>query len=254
MRELTEAQTIEFFHLAFLNSLTVGDGRTTCVLKGGANLRFFFDSQRYSEDIDLDVVRIKAWNLEEKIDRLLQAPLLSRLLHGSRISIYESSKPKQTDTTQRWKVALASPGRSEPIRTKIEFSHRKLDEGYLLETTPPRVVEPYGLRSPAIQHYTREAALSQKMLALAGRSETQARDVFDLDLLLRHSGPVSGSVDSELRRNAGDRAMELPYDAYRDQVLPFLEPEVLPLYEGKDAWEEMQTFVARKLESDVEDN
>lgn len=254
MRTFSEAQSIEFFHLAFLNSLSVGDGHTAFVLKGGANLRYFFDSQRYSEDIDLDVVRLKAWKLEEKIDRVLRSPLLSRLLRSSGVAIAEFSKPKQTETTQRWKVALEIPDRSEPVRTKIEFSHRRLDERYLLETIPARVVQPYGLRSVAVQHYTQEAALAQKVLALAGRSETQARDVFDLDLLLRQSSVGLRSLDAETLRHAGDRGMELPYGSYRDQVLPFIEPDVLPLCESREFWQEMQTFVAGRLEASVEDN
>lgn len=254
MRTLSEAQSVEFFHLAFLNALSAGDGRTAFILKGGANLRFFFDSQRYSEDIDLDVVRIKAWKLEENIDRVLRSPLVSRLLRSSGIAISESTKPKQTETTQRWKVALDVPGRSELVRTKIEFSHRKPDDRYLLETTPVRVVEPYGLRSVAIQHYTQAAALSQKVLALARRSETQARDVFDLDLLFRRPDAGPHSLGAETLLDARDRAIELPYDAYRDQVLPFLEPDVLPLFEGRELWREMQLFVAGKLEACVEVN
>lgn len=48
--------------------------------------------------------------------------------------------------------------------------------------------------------------------------------------------------------------LELPYDSYRDQVLPFLEPEILAVYQSPDVWESMQTFVARKLEGEDEDD
>lgn len=58
---------------------------------------------------------------------------------------------------------------------------------------------------------------------LEGRSETQARD-------------------------AAYRALRLPFAALRDQVLPFLEPDVVELYDTEAAWEQMQTFVAEKLE------
>jgi len=47
---------------------------------------------------------------------------------------------------------------------------------------------------------------------------------------------------------AVDLAMQLPYAAFRDQVLPFLEPEAVELYEGEASWEQMQTFVAERLE------
>ena len=49
-------------------------------------------------------------------------------------------------------------------------------------------------------------------------------------------------------REAADVALQLPYDAFRDQVLPFLEPDAVELYDSEPAWEQMQTFVAEKLE------
>ena len=85
------------------------------------------------------------------------------------------------------------------------------------------------------------------MRALAGRSETQARDVFDLDLLLRRRKLAPGSLGAQVLTDAGERALQLPYDAFRDQVLPFLEPDALELYENEAAWEQMQTFVAEQL-------
>jgi hypothetical protein len=80
-------------------------------------------------------------------------------------------------------------------------------------------------------HYTAEAAVEQKVEALARRSETQARDVFDLDLLLRRQPPVSLTADAFACQRAAERTLELPYAAFRDQVLPFLDPEVAELYD-----------------------
>ena len=90
---------------------------------------------------------------------------------------------------------------------------------------------------------------TRAVLALAGRSETQARDVFDLDLLLRRDPPAPGALDTAVLAAAVDRAMQLPYAAFRDQVLPFLESEAVELYEGEEAWVRMQTFVAERLET-----
>jgi hypothetical protein len=104
------------------------------------------------------------------------------------------------------------------------------------------------LPAPSVQHYEVEAATVQKVRALAGRSETQARDVFDLDLLLRRRAISPGEVDADVLDQAAERAFELPFDAYRDQVLAYLDPEVLELYDGAEAWERMQTAVAAHLE------
>lgn len=75
------------------------------------------------------------------------------------------------------------------------------------------------------------------MAALAGRPETQARDVFDLDLLLRLHPRSVGSVDAGLLSRAAAIALELPYEAFRDQVLPFLEEGARELYQGEEAWQ-----------------
>ena len=245
--DLSNAQVVEHFHVAFLDVLSRRLDPSRYVLKGGANLRYFFDSARYSEDIDLDLLGVPSWSVEKKVDDVLVSNPLKALLRVGDVEIAEFSKPKQTETTQRWKIAIDTPGHSEPVRTKLEFSHRGSQEGCCLEAIPSRIVEPYALRAPSVQHYTGSAPAEQKVMALAGRSETQARDVFDLDLLLRRSPLPSGSIDPKALLEARDRALQLPFAAFRDQVLPFLEPDLLELYDA-DAWDQMQTFVAGKLE------
>lgn len=220
------------------------------MLKGGANLRYFFASQRYSEDMDIDLCGYSggSWSLEEKVDGVLSAGAMKALLRVGGLAVAELSKPKQTNTTRRWKIGIAAPGHSDLIRTKIEFSNRNGERRYRLETLPDRIVAPYALRPPSIQHYVDDAPAEQKVEALADRSETQARDVFDLDLLLRRRPLPTGSLDPGLLGKAAERALELPFAAFRDQVLPFLEFDVVELYDTEAAWEQMQTFVAEKLE------
>jgi hypothetical protein len=248
MAELSPAQTIEAFHLAFLEVLRHKLDPTRYVLKGGVNLRYFFGSVRYSEDIDLDVSGIPGWALEEKVDGLLRSPALAITLRSSGLVVATDgvSKPKQTDTTRRWKVPILAKDQRHPVRTKIEFSNRNGERRYKLEAVPASVVEPYGLRTPSVQHYLEAPAAEQKILALAGRSETQARDVFDLDLLLRRSPLAPGTVDTDTRKAAAERGLELPYEAFAGQVLPFLDPEVAALYD-ETAWLQMQSFVIDTL-------
>ena len=162
-------------------------------------LRYFFNSHRYSEDIDFDVVAGEAWKLSDVVDETIEGPALSGILRTIGIRVAHTNKQKQTSTTQRWKLLLATPAIKQPVSTKIEFSRRNGDDRLLLEAVPERVVAPYGLRPPTIQHYTAAPATEQKIRALAGRTETQARDVFDLDLLFRpHPGAVEpGALDRE---------------------------------------------------------
>lgn len=246
---LTDAQVIEFFHLAFLHVLQTRLDQARYVVKGGVNLRYFFESPRYSEDIDLDAVGIEPWKLEAKIDEVLGLPATAILLRGGGLAVSEVTKPKQTATTQRWKPLLAVTGRRGAVRTKIEFSHRATDGRRTLEAVPERVVEPYALRPPTMLHYTAEAAIEQKVRALAHRSETQARDVFDLELLLRRhrSADIAGTMSPEILDVAVERAFELPFQAFQDQVVRFLDAAVVELYDDRVSWERTQTFVTERL-------
>lgn len=248
MAALSVPQATELFHVAFLAVLSKRLETDRYVLKGGANLRYFFDSVRYSQDIDLDVEGVPVWRLNEKIEALLSSPQITLLLRNAGLEVAERSDPKHTETTQRWKIGLAAPGHSGLVRTKIEFSYREGEGAYRVEPIPRRIVEPYALRSPLVPHYVDDAPVEQKVLALAGRSETQARDVFDLDLLLRRRSLEPGALDSEVLTAAADLAIQLPYASFQGQVLPFLEPEAVELYEGEDSWERMQAFVAERLE------
>jgi predicted nucleotidyltransferase component of viral defense system len=246
MFELRDAQVVELFHLAFLQVLQARLDQARYVLKGGANLRYFFDSVRYSEDIDLDIDGVAPWTLTEKVDAILDSATIEAVLRSGGLAVEHFSKPKQTDTTRRWKVAIAVTGRRESVRTKIELSHRNGERRQVLEPVPGRIVAPYALRAPTLQHYTADAATEQKIRALAGRSETQARDVFDLDLLLRRQPLAGGTIEPQILEQAAERGLELPFDAFRDQVLPFLDPEVLELY-TKATWEQLQLFVTETL-------
>lgn len=248
MGQFAHARRIEFFHLAFIEVLAKRLDPSRYILKGGANLRYFFGSVRYSEDIDIDLVRPLPADLEGKVDGILGSRALALLLRLSGLEVAEFSKPKQTDTTRRWKVALSAPG-GDGVRTKIEFSGREgEDPRHRLDRLSADVVRPYALPAPVIQHYERDAATEQKVKALVGRTETQARDVFDLDLLLRLRPLPRGEIDADILSAAAERVFELPFDAYRDQVLAFLEPDVAELYDGPESWERMQMSVAASLE------
>lgn len=104
---LSVRQSTELFHLVFLRALVAkGEDKSLVALKGGCNLRFFFGSVRYSEDMDLDVVVIAKETLKRKVARLLVSPVVTAPLKTHGLTIVETSTPKQTDTTQRWKFGL----------------------------------------------------------------------------------------------------------------------------------------------------
>ena len=52
----SDRQKQEIFHFLFLERLLKISDPKLYVIKGGVNLRFFFHSPRYSEDLDIDVL------------------------------------------------------------------------------------------------------------------------------------------------------------------------------------------------------
>lgn len=250
---LTSRQAIELFHLVFLRALVArGEEKALVALKGGCNLRFFFRSVRYSEDIDLDVVVLARGTLKNKVDRLLGAPTVLAPLEAQGIEIVDTSAPKQTDTTQRWKVGLRARGIAVPLRTKIEFSRRRGERalvGAAFEAPPAEVTRPYGLSAFLATHYTTAAAIAQKLEALAGRPVPQARDIFDLHLLLsRPDGAIERAPDAVMR-GALENAMSVSYDDYASQVVAYLDPSHAVLHESRDAFHAMQDDVVARLEA-----
>jgi predicted nucleotidyltransferase component of viral defense system len=245
---LSRAQAIECFHLAFLNVLPSHARREVYVVKGGANLRYFFHSHRYSEDIDFDAVAGEGWKLEEQVDAALAAKALELQLRRHGIVLSDPNKSKQTGTTRRWKPQLLA-GFDNPISTRVEFRFRSVDERFDLESVDESVVKPYGLLRPSLQRYRATAALEQKIDALALRAETQARDVFDLDWLFRNYRDAVDASSINLARagQAAETCAILTYDSYQSQVVPFLDPPIAELYGSEDAWVQMQTAVFEEL-------
>jgi len=250
---LSARQAVELFHLVFLRALVAkGEDKALIALKGGCNLRFYFGSVRYSEDVDLDVTVISKGTLKNKVDRLLLSPLIVAPLAAKGVRVVETSTPKQTETTQRWKAGLRVEGLDVPIRTKIEFSRRGEIIGARFEALDRAALRPYGLTPFLATHYATQAAIVQKVHALAGRTEPQARDVFDLNLLLARTEADAVPLTDAQRAwvpDAIERAMSISFDDYTSKVVSYLEPAQAELFEGRSAWDAMQDAVVSRLEA-----
>ena len=97
MHILRQIGYIERFHLLFLARLGQKLDKRFYALKGGCNLRFFFKSMRYSEDMDLDVQTIPVNGLRGRVAGILKsAPFLQALaVHG--MNIEHVTEAKQTE-------------------------------------------------------------------------------------------------------------------------------------------------------------
>jgi predicted nucleotidyltransferase component of viral defense system len=245
-----EIQVVEKFHLLFLAQLGIRIDKSLYALKGGCNLRFFWKSIRYSQDIDFDVHTIGRETLRKNVNQILNAPGFKRILRTSKIELGHPSEPKQTDTTQRWKIHLRTDYSAIDLPTKIEFSRRKFDEGVVFEGVDPEVTRIHDLRPILANHYALEAALAQKIDALAGRSQTQARDIFDLALLNERGGPaLKIRADKREMAAASDNVTSVSFDQFKSQVVAYLLPEYQEHYGTPEIWDSLQDNVIKILKN-----
>src|SRR5205823_7218517 len=99
LNNLGDIQAVEKFHLIFLTQLGARIDKKLYSLKGGSNLRFFWKSIRYSEDLDFDVHTIARETLRKNVNRIFEEPGFRRILRSHQLDILRSQL-KQLDTTQ----------------------------------------------------------------------------------------------------------------------------------------------------------
>ena len=251
----SDRQLREAFHYCFLERLLKISDMRLYVLKGGVNLRFFFHSPRYSEDMDLDVLGGNIATLRKNGYKILQEPAFLRTLRTYGITGIEPNDPtqaKHTETTQRFRVRLITGG-GDVLPSKVEFSRRHTAPapGAVVERVDPEIARRYGKLGLLCQHYSGAAAAVQKVQALAGRSVTQARDLFDLYLLglggHADRAMLEQAVPAGLRDEAGANLRTLAYEDYAGQVVEFLEEGSRSEFAARASWNDMVEQVQRLL-------
>lgn len=238
---------VEQFHLLFLDQLGRKLDKRHYALKGGCNLRFYFRSVRYSEDMDLDVQATPVNVVQDRVEQILAGKALAQILQARGLAISKVSAPKQTDTTQRGKVALSVRGGGLPLHTKIEFSRRGIDAPLAFEPVDAVLMRQYQLTPFLASHYPREVAFRQKINALIHRAQTQARDIFDLDHLLRCGVSTQAMTLPPKWREAQQNALSVSFDVFKAQVLAFLAPDDQAQYDDPHVWDEMVLRVVEAL-------
>ena len=242
---------IEIFHLIFLRHLENKLDKTLYTLKGGCNLRFFFKSIRYSEDIDFDIQIINKETLRTKINKLLNNIDFKNCIKNYQIEIHQISEAKQTETTQRWKINLKIANIATIVPTKIEFSKRinfnKEETDFI--KIDPELIQKYKMYPIMINHYTLKAAFNQKINALIHRTETQARDVFDLQLLI-DAGASLQDLNLELKNKvpvAIENLININFPTFKSQVVGYLLAEYQNYYNKPQIWQEIQNRIKNFL-------
>jgi predicted nucleotidyltransferase component of viral defense system len=245
-------EAIESFHLLFSHRLTNKVDRSLFCLKGGCNLRFFFRSIRYSEDIDFDVQTISVNTLKKNVSQIIEDSRFHSVLSNQlKLSIVDWSAPKQTETTQRWKVALRLEGQSLTIPTKIEFYRRQsqiIDAK--VDPIATEIIQSYRLQPIILQHYKIEQAVQQKIQALIHRTETQARDIIDLQILKNYQiQQLKLNISKEDQEKAIETLMAVRFDDFKSQVWPYLLTDYQNAYDTHKEWNRLQQEVIEFIEN-----
>lgn len=247
----TPSEAIEAFHLAFLAHLSKDPNKA--VVKGGQNLRLFYESVRHSDDLDMDVSVTSPETLKKKVNKLFASPYFKKrlLLHG--IEIEKVSMPKQTDTVQRWKLELKVRGLGDPVHTKIEFSRRETDAVPVLDPVAKPIADAYGASLFSAAHYDLAESISQKISALADPKRNRTRDLFDLAMLLERYVKDVGTVNTlqppkDMAGEALSLASEMTFEKYKAEVLPYLAKTARKEHGSAESWEDKKAIVIGALE------
>ena len=248
-QERRAGRAIELLQLAFLEVAAVQLPLPDFALKDGGNLRFFLRSRRRSRDLDIDYLGERFDDFAERVDAVLTSRVLAEILRARSITLASPRRAKDTFTVKRWKLALAAPGMEETA-SKIEFSARRVDAAPVFEPLDKELARRLRARAVRLNHYSPPRTIEQKVRALAQRSQTEPRDVFDLDHLLREYPEAlsQARLDPSHVRAAIARALDLRYEDYLTLVVEYLEEEFVPLYASEEAWNDMVLRVTTLLE------
>lgn len=249
-------QLREIFHIEFLRVFARKFKPAFYGLKGGVNMRLYFKSIRYSEDMDIDLNTVDLITLRDTVMNIITSnSFLNELKPFGIASLLppDIRKAKQTNTTQRFKVHIITNG-NEDLFTKVEFSRRQTSGNSVVESVPDNVLRPYRISPLIINHYDINTVILQKIKALAGRNIVQTRDIFDLyTLSTQYTADKDRKIDvgSHILKVACENIFSVEFRQFRDTVLSYLAEDHRAMYDNPDIWDEIRLkvneFICQKI-------
>lgn len=245
-------QLRELFHLEFLRWFGRKVKAQFYAIKGGANLRFFYKSFRYSENMDLDIQGVTVSVLKETVMKILQASSFQDAFKPFGIEKAvppEIKRAKQTETTQRFKIHLITFA-GEDLFTKIEFSRRGFKGEIIVQPVSSVILRAYKLPPLLVPHYDIQSAIMQKIGALTARTIIQARDIFDLYILSSQYKPLKEKKIkmSKALAKAGENIFEISFEQFQDAVMSYFSLDDQSVYNSSTAWDEIKLKVANFID------
>jgi len=244
----------EVFHLEFLRWMTRKFQAGQYAVKGGVNLRLFFKSFRYSEDMDIDLAGVRVERVKKTVMEILGSRgFLDNLRPFGIEGVVppDLEKAKQTETTQRFKIHLLTRA-GEDLFTKVEFSRRGFKGNTVVESVSSEILRAYKMGPLFVSHYDVSSAIIQKVKALAERPALQARDIFDLFILsTQYGGEGAGvlEISPAAYKKAQENIFLVEFPQFRDAVVAYLGPEEQKTYSSAGVWDEIKLKTSAFLQS-----
>jgi hypothetical protein len=100
-------------------------------------------------------------------------------------------------------------------------------------------------------HYPAPTVWRQKIGAILSRTAPQARDVFDLHVLLETglifgAGLAQGGPEAVKVR---DHILAVDFGQFKSQVISYLEPDIQSQYDSQRTWDMMRWRIIESLEA-----
>lgn len=174
------------------------------VFQGGTALRHFYNSPRFSEDLDFVLMEGKVFDLASKsaeMDSYLSSEF--HYLHGNiRVHIQ-----KDTDEIQR--LAIRTTSKDPSIKLVINMELVPVPS-YL---NSPKIL-PYPPLNPVVRIEDAEEILADKIIAIALRKYLKGRDIWDIFYLKTQ---LNASTSQALvKKKARDYGVEDPLERIKD--------------------------------------
>lgn len=227
----------EYLQARILAALQRAGAMIPLAFHGGTALRFLYNSQRYSEDLDFALERAQAGYDFRAYLRAVRSALTAE---SYAVELKVSDNKVVHSAFVRFVGLLhelgLSPFRDEVLAVKIEVDTNP-PAGAALTTSVIRRYVPLQL-----QHHDRASLFAGKLHAILQRPYTKGRDLYDLlwylsdpdwpgpnlallnNALHQTSWPGPDLTAETWREAVGERLRTLAWDQLAADVQPFLEP------------------------------
>jgi len=166
---------LEYLQTQILKALSLSKFNENLSFLGGTCLRFAYGINRFSEDLDFDLVRKKGFDLEE-----LTLEIKNKLeLQGFKIDVRTKTTQKIHIIFFKFKNVLREFGFSAPRDEKILVKFEIDFDPYQNIRTETKFSDSFNERFPMLVN-TLETLFAQKVIAIVFRPYQKGRDFYDL--------------------------------------------------------------------------